>query len=199
MSVNDINSIRKLIIAGKGWNLGELEIKYIMRHACSSAILDEEDFEWEEDDSAFINNKYLSFNNSMNLCLKNLDNFEIEKYYFRDFKKLGIYKGRLNPEDLILTNSFEKIPKTGPINHSYYEDEDYYLQFQESWKGIYGEYTFKEKEIFNINNINILIKKLNTGGDFYEWGCSVIYEGKEIEETITRYSNRTIKLRARVR
>ena len=48
MSVNDLNSIRKLLILGSGWFVGKIPLAYIGRHSCSGAILDEEDFELEE-------------------------------------------------------------------------------------------------------------------------------------------------------
>ena len=48
MSVNDVNSLRKLLILGNGWFVGKIPLAYIGRHSCSGAILDEEDFELEE-------------------------------------------------------------------------------------------------------------------------------------------------------
>ena len=44
MPVNDVNSIRKLLILGNGWFVGKIPLAYIGRHSCSGAILDEEDF-----------------------------------------------------------------------------------------------------------------------------------------------------------
>ena len=60
MSVNDINSPKKLYILGNGWTSGEISLSYIGRHSCTSAILDEKDFEWEESQLK-VNNHYLSF------------------------------------------------------------------------------------------------------------------------------------------
>ena len=40
MSVNDVNSIRKLLILGNGWFVGKIPLEYIGRHSCSGAILD---------------------------------------------------------------------------------------------------------------------------------------------------------------
>ena len=60
MSVNDLNSIRKLLIFGNGWFVGKIPLTYIGRHSCSGAILDEEDFELEEGIEE-LQNEFLSF------------------------------------------------------------------------------------------------------------------------------------------
>ena len=177
MSVDDLNSIRKLLIFGNGWFVGKIPLEYIGRHSCSGAILDEEDFELEEGIEE-LQNEFLSFSNSMYMIFKNLDSKQEERFEFRHLKKLGIYRGNLNPEDLVLTNSFEKIPKQC-INHWEYDDDAYYLEYQESWKGIYGEFTFLESELFEPNKLDIKTKKLDTGDDFYEWVCNVDYIGKK--------------------
>ena len=177
MIVNNKNSIRKLSIIGNGWYTGKISLEYIGRHACNSAILDEEDFELEEG-KLELENKYLSFSNTMSIILENLNTKERELFEFKQLKKLGIYRGDLNPEDLVLTNSFEKIPKKC-INHWEYDDDSYYLEYQESWKGIYGEFTFLESELFEPNKLDIQTKKLDTGNDFYEWVCKVDYIGKK--------------------
>ena len=180
MSVNDLNSIRKLLILGNGWFTGEIPIEFIGRHSCSGAILDEEDFELEEGIEE-VHNQFLSFSNSMYMILKNLDTKKEERFEFRHLKKLGIYTGNLNPEDLILTNSFEKPPKYS-INHWETDDEEYYLEFQDPWKGIYCEFTFKKGEVFDLQKFEFDIKKLDTGFPFYEWVCQIIYLGKSREE-----------------
>ncbi len=176
MFVNDLNSIRKLLIFGNGWFAGKIPLEYICRHSCSGAILDEEDFELEEGTEE-VHHQYLSFSSSMLVILKNLDNGIEDKFEFRNLKKSGIYRGNLNPEDLILTNSFEKIPKYC-INHWEIDDEEYYLEFLDSWKGIYGEFTFEKGEIFDLQKLEFKTKKLDTGFDFYEWVCQIIYQGK---------------------
>ena len=176
MTVNDFNSIRKLLIFGNGWFAGKIPLEYICRHSCSGAILDEEDFELEEGTEE-VHHQYLSFSSSMLVILKNLDNGIEDKFEFRNLKKSGIYRGNLNPEDLILTNSFEKIPKYC-INHWEIDDEEYYLEFLDSWKGIYGEFTFEKGEIFDLQKLEFKTKKLDTGFDFYEWVCQIIYQGK---------------------
>ncbi len=180
MIVNNKNSRRKLIISGNGWYTGKISLKYIGRNACSSAILDEQDFELEEG-KLELEKKYLSFSNTMLIILENIDTKEIEKYEFKHLKKLGIYRGNLNPEDLVLTNSFEKIPKQC-INHWEYDDDEYYLEYQASWQGIYGEFTFCEGELFESKKLDIHTKKLDTGNDFFEWVCEVDYYEKERKE-----------------
>jgi len=180
MSVNDLDSIRKLLILGNGWFVGKIPLDYIGRHSCSGAILDEEDFELEEGIEE-LQDKFLSFSNSMYMIFKNLDNNKEERFEFRHLKKLGIYRGDLNPEDLILTNSFEKAEKY-TINHWESDDEEYYLEFQDSWKGIYGEFTFQKGEKFDRQKFEFNIEKLDAGFYFYEWVCQVNYLGKLIEE-----------------
>ena len=64
MSVNDVNSLRKLLILGNGWFVGKIPLTYIGRHSCSGAILDEEDFELEEGIEE-LQNEFLSFSNSI--------------------------------------------------------------------------------------------------------------------------------------
>ena len=177
MIVNDKNSRRKLSILGNGWKTGKISLTYIGRHSCSSGILDEEEFELEEG-KLELENKYLSFSNTMIIILENIDTKKTAQYEFKHLKKIGIYRGNLNPEDLVLTNSFEKIPKQC-INHWEYDDDAYYLEYQESWKGIYGEFTFLESELFEPNKLDIQTKKLDTGNDFYEWVCNVNYIGKK--------------------
>ena len=179
MCVNDLNSIRKLLILGNGWFVGKIPLEYIGRHSCSGAILDEEDFELEEGIEE-LQDEFLSFSNSLYMVLKNLHNKKEERFEFRHLKKLGIYKGDLNPEDLILTNSFEKT-ETYTINHWENDDDEYYLEFQDSWKGIYSEFTFKKGEIFDFHKFEFNIEKLDTGFDFYEWVCQVNYLGKSRE------------------
>ena len=188
MSVNDLNSTRKLLILGNGWLVGKIPLEYIGRHSCSGAILDEEDFELEEGIEE-LQDKFLSFSNSMYMIFKNLDNNKEERFEFRHLKKLGIYRGDLNPEDLILTNSFEKTPKYS-INHWKTDDEEYYLEFQDSWKGIYGEFTFKKGEIFDFQKFEFNIEKLDTGFHFYEWVCKINYLGKVKKEVQTNQINR---------
>ena len=176
MSVNDLNSTRKLLILGNGWLVGKITLDYIGRHSCSGAILDEEDFELEEGIEE-IQHEFLSFSNSMYMILRNLDSKKEERFEFRHLKKLEIYRGDLNPEDLILTNSFERTEKY-TINHWETDDEEYYLEFQDSWKGIYGEFTFEKGEIFDLQKFEFNIEKLDTGFHFYEWVCQVSYLGK---------------------
>ena len=89
MSVNDLNSIRKLLIFGHGWFVGKIPLEYIGRHSCSGAILDEKDFDIEEGIEK-IQDKFLSFSNSMYMILKNLNNKKEERYEFRLLKKLKI-------------------------------------------------------------------------------------------------------------
>ena len=180
MSVNDLNSIRKLLILGNGWFVGKIPLEYIGRYSCTGAILDEEDFELEEGMEE-VQHQFLSFSNSMYMIFKNLDNKKEDRFEFKHLKKLGIYSGELNPEDLILTNSFEQTQKMF-INHWETEDEEYYLEFQDSWKGIYGEFTFEKGEIFDLNKFEFNIERLDTGFHFYEWVCQVIYRGKSREE-----------------
>ena len=180
MFVNDLNSIRKLLIFGNGWFAGKIPLEYICRHSCSGAILDEEDFELEEGIEE-VHHQYISFSSSMLVILKNLDNGIEDKYEFRNLKKSGIYRGNLDPEDLILTNSFERIPKYC-INHWEIDDEEYYLEFLDSWRGIYGEFTFEKGEIFDLQKLEFKTEKLDTGFDFYEWVCQIIYHGKSIKE-----------------
>ncbi len=177
MIVNSKNSKRKLSIIGNGWYIGKISLEYIGRNACNSAILDEADFELEEG-KLELEKKYLSFSNTMRIILENIDTKESEKYEFKQFKKLGIYRGELNPEELVLTNSFEKIPRQC-INHLEYDDDQYYLEYQECWKGIYGEFTFLEGELFELKKLNIITKKIDTGNEFYEWVCEVDYFGKK--------------------
>ena len=179
MTVNDANSIRKLLILGNGWFVGKIPLAYIGRHSCSGAILDEEDFELEEGIEE-LQNEFLSFSNSLYMIFKNLDSEQEERFEFRHLKKLGIYRGNLNPEDLILTNSFERTIKYN-INHWETEDEEYYLEFQDSWKGIYGEFTFEKGEIFDLKKFEFNIEKIDTGFHFYEWVCQITYRGKSRE------------------
>jgi len=176
MPVNDLNSIRKLLIFGNGWFVGKIPFEYIGRHSCSGAILDEEDFEIEEGIEE-VQHEFLSFSNSMYMILKNLKSKKEERFEFKHLKKLGIYRGDLNPEDLILTNSFEKTPKY-TINHWDTDDEQYYFEFQDSWRGIYGEYTFKEGETFDFQKFEFNIEKLDTCFHLYEWVCQISYLGK---------------------
>ena len=193
MSVNDLDSIRKLLILGNGWFVGKIPLDYIGRHSCSGAILDEEDFELEEGIEE-LQDKFLSFSNSMYMIFKNLDNNKEERFEFRHLKKLGIYRGDLNPEDLILTNSFEKAEKY-TINHWESDDEEYYLEFQDSWKGIYGEFTFEKGEIFDLQKFEFNTDKLDTGFYFYEWVCQIIYPGKSREEGLINKGKRKKRLR----
>tara|TARA_Y100000589_G_C27195837_1_gene646775 strand:+ start:4415 stop:5005 length:591 start_codon:yes stop_codon:yes gene_type:complete len=176
MIINNINSKRKLTIFGHGWEIGKISLAYICRHSCTSAILDEVDFEWEEENLRFYNS-YLSFSNSLIFILKNLDTNQEEKYEFKNLKKLGIYKGELNPEDLILTNSFLRVPKSKPINHIEHENEDYFLDCQISWDGIYGEIIFDKGKLFEFEKIKISVDKLDVGYEFYEWVCKIKYDG----------------------
>ena len=154
MLINDINRRRKLSIFGHGWIIGTIQLDYIGRHSCSGAILDQEDFELEEGFEE-VKNNFLSFSNSMKIILKNLDTQKEDQLEFRNLKKSGILKDELNPEYLILTNSFENIPKFC-INHLACEDEEYILEFQDNWKGIYKEYTFDKGEVFDWNNLTVL-------------------------------------------
>ena len=87
MTVNDINSIRKLSILGNGWLVGNISLEYIGRHSCSGAILDEEDFELEEGIEE-IHHQFLSFSNSMYLIFQNLNSNQEDRFEFRDLKKL---------------------------------------------------------------------------------------------------------------
>ncbi len=178
MTVNDVSSKRGLSLKGNGWDVGQIELEYIGRHSCTSAILDEEDFEIEEG-KLEINNQYLSFSNSMSIVIKNFDTREENVYSFKDLKKSGLYRGDINPEDLCLTNSFEKTPVLKPIDHSQYEDEDYYLEFVESWRGIYKEYIFEKGEEIDLKKLDILVSKLDTFYNIYEWVCQAEYYGKE--------------------
>ena len=114
----------------------------------------------------------------MKIILENIDTKERKQYEFRQLKKFGIYRGDLNPEELVLTNSFEKIPKQC-INHYEYEDDEYYLEYQGYWKGIYGEFIFRKGELFESSKLDIRTKKLDTGTEFYEWVCEVDYIGKK--------------------
>ncbi len=193
MSVNDLNSIRKLSILGNGWFVGKIPLEYIGRYSCTGAVLDEEDFELEEGIEE-VQHQFLSFSNSMYMILKNLDSKKEERFEFRHLKKLGIYKGDLNPDDLILTNSFEKTRKV-VIKHWETDDEEYYLEFQDSWKGIYGEFTFEKGEIFDLGKFEFKMKKLDIGFDFYEWVCQIIYQGKTREEGIINRGKRKKRLK----
>ena len=193
MSVNDVNSLRKLLILGNGWLVGKIPLAYIGRHSCSGAILDEEDFELEEGIEE-LQDEFLSFSNSMYMILKNIDNKQEERFAFRNLKKLGIYRGNLNPEDLILTNSFERTEKY-TINHWETDDEDYYLEFQDPWKGVYGEFTFHKGEIFDFEKFEFNIKKLDAGFHFYEWVCQVCYLGKSREKGKINKGKRKKRLR----
>ena len=197
MSVDDLNSIRKLLIFGNGWFVGQIPLEYIGRHSCSGAILDEEDFELEEGIEE-IRHKFLSFSNSMYMIFKNLDSKKEERFEFRHLKKMGIYRGNLNPEDLILTNSFEKTQKY-LINHWETEDEQYYLEFQDFWKGIYGEFTFERDEIFDSQNLAFNIERLDTGSHFYEWVCKIDYPGKPMEGGKINKGKRKKRLRIKDR
>ena len=78
----------------------------------------------------------------------------------------------------MLTNSFEKIPRQC-INHWEYDDEEYYLEYQEDWKGIYGEFTFIKGELFEPKKLDIHTQKLDTGNEFFEWVCNIDYFGKK--------------------
>ena len=193
MSLNDLNSIRKLLILGNGWFTGKIPLEYIGRHSCSEAILDEDDFELEEGIGE-VQNQFLSFSNSMYMILKNLDSEQEERFEFRHLKKLGIYRGNLNPEDLILTNSFERTAKY-TINHWETDDEEYYLEFQDPWKGVYGEFTFHKGEIFDFEKFDFNIRKFDAGFYFYEWVCQIIYLGKSIEEGLINKGKRKKRLR----
>tara|TARA_Y100001933_G_scaffold141455_1_gene140356 strand:- start:31 stop:621 length:591 start_codon:yes stop_codon:yes gene_type:complete len=190
----ECSSKRKLFIKGNGWHKERISLKYIVRHSCSGGILEEKDFEFEEDRIQF-KEQYLSFSNSMTLILKNLDSGQVNIFEFKDLKKEGIYQGDLNPEDLILTNSFEKIPKFC-INHWEHEDENYYIDSQNYWKGIYGIFTFEKGEVFDIKKLKINVTKLDTGYDFYEWVCQVKYKGKFKEDGKMIKSNRKKRLLA---
>ena len=193
MIVNNKSSKRKLSILGNGWTTGKISLNYIGRHSCNSAILDEEDFELEEG-KLELENKYLSFSNTMRIVLENFNTKERELYEFKQLKKLGIYRGNLNPEDLVLTNSFEKIPRHC-INHWEYNDDEYYLEYIEDWQGIYGELTFFKGEIFEPKKLDIHTKKLDTGNDFFEWVCHLDYFGKEIKNIQKKSGKITKRLR----
>ena len=193
MSINDLNSIRKLMIIGHGWFIGKIELDYIGRHSCSGAILDEEDFEIEEG-TEIINHQFLSFSNSMQIIFKNFDPKKENTFEFRHLKKLGIYRGNLNPEDLILTNSFERTKKYN-INHWETDDDEYYLEFQDPWKGVYGEFTFHKGEIFDFDKFEFNIQKLDAGFHFYEWVCQVSYLGKSRKVGKINKSKRQKRLR----
>ena len=193
MIVNNKSSKKKLSIIGNGWKTGKISLSYIGRHSCSSGILDEEEFELEEGELK-LENKYLSFSNTMVIILENLGTKEKEKFEFKHLKKLGIYRGNLNPEDLVLTNSFETIPQQC-INHWEYDDDEYYLEYQEYWKGIYGEFTFLKNELFEPNKLDIKTKKLDTGKAFYEWVCNVEYLGKKRQDLKTNPGTITKRLR----
>jgi len=195
MSVNDLNSIRKLLILGHGWFVGKISLEYIGRHSCSGAILDEEDFELEGGIEE-VQHKFLSFSNSLYMIFKNLDSKKEERFEFRHLKKLGIYRGDLNPEELILTNSFEKTDKYS-INHLETEDDEYYLEFQDSWKGIYGEFTFEKGDIFDFQKFEFNIERLDTGYEFYEWVCQVNYLGKCRKEGKIKKGKRKKRLRSK--
>jgi len=193
MIVNNINSNRKLSIIGNGWYTGKISLEYIGRYSCNSEILDEEDFEIEEG-KLELENKYLSFSNTMSIILENLNTKERELFEFKQLKKLGIYRGDLNPEDLVLTNSFEIIPRKC-INHCEYKDDEYYLEYQEHWKGIYGELTFLKGELFEPKKLNIYTKKLDTGNEFFEWVCNLEYFGKKIKKIQKKPGKTTKRLR----
>ena len=193
MIVNDKNANRKLSILGNGWYTGKISLEYIGRHACNSAILDEEDFELEEG-KLKLENEYLSFSNTISIILENFNTKEKERYEFKNLKKLGIYRGDLNPEDLVLTNSFEKIPRVC-INHWAYNDDEYYLEYQEIWKGIYREFTFLKGELFEPKKLDILTKKLDTGNDFFEWVCEIEYFGKKSKNVKRNTGKITKRLR----
>ncbi len=180
MSVNNAKSKRQLSIYGYGWCVGKITLDYIGRHSCTGAILDEEDFEIEEGTEK-VSHQFLSFSNSLKMNLTNLDNSEEDQFEFKNLKKLGLIKENLNPEDLKLTNSFEKIPRFC-INHWQCEDEEYYLEFQDIWKGLYGKFTFEIGEVFDLNKLEINIEKLDTNYDFYEWVCKIKYKGKIRED-----------------
>ena len=193
MIINDKNSNRKLSIIGNGWYTGKISLEYIGRHACNSAILDEEDFELEEG-KLELKNKYLSFSNTMSITLENINTKEKELYEFKHLKKLGLYRGDLNPEDLVLTNSFEKIPRQC-INHWEYDDDEYYLEYQEYWNGIYGEFTFMKGEVFEPKKLDIKTERLDTGNDFFEWVCYVDYFGKQSKNLKNKPGKITKRLR----
>ena len=193
MTVNDLNSIRKLLIFGNGWFVGKIQLEYIGRHSCSGGILDEEDFDLEEGTEE-VQHEFLSFSNSMFMIFKNLDSKKEERFEFKNLKKLGIYRGDLNPEDLILTNSFEKTPKYS-INHWETDDDQYYLEFQDSWKGKYGEFTFEKGEKFDLQKFEFNIEKLDTGFHYYERVCQIIYLGKSREKKKISKGKRIKRLR----
>tara|TARA_B100000900_G_scaffold267749_1_gene228596 strand:- start:316 stop:912 length:597 start_codon:yes stop_codon:yes gene_type:complete len=172
----DLNSNRKLSIIGNGWFVGKISLDYIVRHSCTGAILDEEDFEFEEGVEE-ICSQFLSFSNSMQIILENIDLKKQKIFEFKNLKRCGIYKGNLDPEDLILTNSFKKIILE-KVNHWDYEDEEYYLEFQENWRGIYGEFIFSKGEDIDFQKLNFTVDQLDLGFDYYEWVCRVNYAGK---------------------
>tara|TARA_Y100000589_G_scaffold331426_1_gene384914 strand:- start:1985 stop:2575 length:591 start_codon:yes stop_codon:yes gene_type:complete len=194
MPINDINSKRKLSFQGNGWDVGEIKLEYIGRYSCSSAILDEEDFEIEEGELE-VDNQYLSFSNTMSVVLKNFDTNNEELYSFKDLKKLGIYRGDINPEDLCLTNSFVKTPGLKQIDHIKYEDEDYYLEFVDSWRGIYREYIFEKGEEIDFKKLIISVSKLDTFQSIYEWVCQVEFEGKDDFGGFSNIGSRIKRLR----
>ena len=193
MNIKDKNSRRKLSIVGNGWFIGKISLKFINRHSCSGAILDEDDFEFEEDCEQ-LSKQYISFSNSLNIILENLDNNNKKVFNFKNLKKLGIYRGKLNPEDLILTNYFNKITKYCN-NHWEYEDEEYFLEYQEKWKGIYGEYYFKKGEGIDFEKLDIRVEELDTGYDFYEWVCLINYKDKLRENENIIVGNRKKRLK----
>ena len=130
----------------------------------------------------------------MIIILKNLRTLKEEKYEFKNLKKIGLYRGDLNPEDLVLTNYFEKIPKPKKINHIDYEDEVYFLEFKDFWKGVYGEYYFEKGEEFEFKKLDISVQKLNTYNEYYDWGCEVKYENKNRKVGKRVMLNRKTKL-----
>ena len=93
-----------------------------------------------------------------------------------------------------MTNSFEKTQKNS-INHWEADDEQYYLEFQDYWKGIYGGFTFRKGEIFDFQKFEFNIEKLDTGFDFYEWVCQVNYLGKAREKGEINKGKRKKRLR----
>jgi len=81
MIVNNKYSKKKLSIIGDGWYTGKVSLEYIGRNSCSGAILDEADFELEEG-KLELENKYLSFSNTMRITLENIETKEREEYEF---------------------------------------------------------------------------------------------------------------------
>ena len=67
-----------------------------------------------------LENKFLSFSNTMRIILENIDTKEKEQYEFKHLKKIGMYRGNLNPEDLVLTNSFESFKNKSMICENLY-------------------------------------------------------------------------------